>query len=108
MTVSPKDMLSAEELLDRVTRFYFQSHDFNGLPARDLPCSGDELKSLVKQLLADGQVHVNFGDIHPNPHILALPPEPAGAQIEKVHTGVGPGGAAIDVPVLRPGRPGNV
>jgi hypothetical protein len=77
--------MNDQELLEQVTHYYLDSTDFNGLPARQLPpLSADELEELLSSLVSKELVSLNFGDRHPNPHILAFEPELVPAQLEKL------------------------
>ncbi len=68
------------ELLDRITRFFLESGDFNGFA---LSRSEGERREL-EELLREGRVSINFGDRHPNPHVKALDPEPVEDQLRKL------------------------
>lgn len=78
--------MRTSELLDRVTEAYFSSGDFNGLPLHGLACPRAELERMVRELVQEDLISLEFGDIHPNPHIKALDPPPAAAQLEKIAT----------------------
>lgn len=77
-------------LLDEITRFYLESRDFNGIPAplltHKLNVTNDQLAERLVPLVTQGFVSVVFGDIHPNPHIRALPDELVGNQLAKLPT----------------------
>lgn len=77
-----------ERLLDRVTRFYVESKDFNGIPAwlaaKDLGLKAAVLRLHASQLVQEGHITPVFRDRHPNPHIRALPDEPAAALFRKI------------------------
>jgi hypothetical protein len=73
-----------DSIFSEVLQFFLQSTDFNGLPCRSLQGELSELKSTIIELIADERLIINFGDRHPNPHILALEPEPPQEQIEKI------------------------
>lgn len=79
---------SRNDIVDRVTAHYLGSHDFNGFPVRELltDFNGDTaaLKNALSGLIKRGQLSLNFGDIHPNPHIKAFPEEPKDVQLEKL------------------------
>ena len=68
--------MTQDELIAEVVKYYLDSGDFNGLPAYGLV--GDSvpdlatLKGLLRPLVERGALSVNFGDVHPNPHIRAL------------------------------------
>lgn len=64
-----------EQILARITSFYLESGDFNGMPLQAL---NDEfgrapVSEHLSGLVTDGLVAIVFGDRHPNPHIRALP-----------------------------------
>ena len=71
---------SAEQILAAVAKYYLASGDFNGLPVRTL-YKDDTTKALVRttlrQLIDGGQITMEFGIRHINPHIKALPPDPS-------------------------------
>lgn len=77
-------------ILNRITKFYLGSSHFNGMPARsladrlELPL--EALRSIITPLIEDEQVSLVCGDLHPNPHIRALPDEPISTQIAKLHS----------------------
>ncbi len=75
--------MSQKQLLDKITKFYNRSSDFNGIPLDNLNPSEKILKEL-KELLIAGKIVFNFGDRHPNPHILAFEPESAKKQLAKL------------------------
>lgn len=66
---------------------YLSSADFNGFPLRDLASTDRERRQLAAALVENGQASVNFGDRHPNPHILAFEPEPPEEQLRKLESG---------------------
>jgi hypothetical protein len=68
-----------ESLLNEITDHYLGSGDFNGIAVGGAS-EFDELAELV----SSGLVNLVFGDRHPNPHILALDPEPIDEQLEKL------------------------
>lgn len=76
--------MTKDDLLQHVTTFYLGSFDFNGMPLHGLGVPAPELVRLVTELVRDGLVSLEFGDIHPNPHIKALELPPVDAQIEKI------------------------
>lgn len=75
-------------ILAKITEFYLSSHDFNGLPVenilQDFRLQDAELKNIIVSLIRENKISLNFGDIHPNPHIKAFPEEPQERQIEKL------------------------
>jgi hypothetical protein len=78
--------MTTATLLDRITSFYLNSRDFNGLPVRDLDIPTETLRPFVKTLVESGLASINFGDIHPNPHVQALDPEPPEQQLAKLES----------------------
>ena len=82
--------ITQEALLQEITRFYLESHDFNGISVSQLAARFgvtpsdliDQLTALIRRKL----VSVVFGDIHPNPHIRAFPDELEESQIAKLST----------------------
>ena len=65
--------MNSEQLLEKITSFYLQSRDFNGIPLRDL--ENDDLPAL-RELVEDQLITVVFGDTVPNPSIKSLPDDP--------------------------------
>lgn len=70
-----------------VNESYADSHDFNGISARELSrklrISMSSLAKKLRPLVAAEKIAVAFGDLHPNPHIRALE-EPAESQLKKL------------------------
>ena len=73
------------DMLEKITNFYIDSHDFNGIYIMNLGEDFEEIKQGLRKLLEEKKVVLNFGDRHPNPHILALEPELIEEQIEKLN-----------------------
>lgn len=71
-------LMQKDELLNRITSQYLESHDFNGYPLRN------ESKSALRDLIADDLITIVFGDTHPNPHIKALVEPPPNKTLEKL------------------------
>ena len=71
-----------EKLLRIVTGYYLRSHDFNGTPVRSIGLANKE--KLIESLVKNGYLDINFGDIHPNPHIKALESDPIEIQLDKI------------------------
>jgi hypothetical protein len=70
-----------DELLEIITSFYLGSHDFNGIPVRTLmDAAGGEVLLHLKDLILERKISIVFGDVHPNPHIRALPDDHAPEQ----------------------------
>jgi hypothetical protein len=81
---------AAETIVRMVTEKYLSS-EFNGLPAHDLiqalAESRELLQATVVALLKDGQLTAEFGDRHPNPHVMALPSEDVDSMVQKIEAG---------------------
>ncbi len=81
-------MSKKDDILKAVTAFYLNSSDFNGLPTRILIAQLGLTTSLLKKnlilLIQQDRVSVEFGDVHPNPHIKAFKELPAEEQIAKL------------------------
>lgn len=68
-------------LLERLTRHYLSSRDFNGLAV------GDATPIVtVRELIERGLVSLNRGDQHLNPHIKAFEAESIDEQLRKIDT----------------------
>lgn len=80
--------MTHDELIEAVVEYYLTSGDYNGLPARQLkgPLVPDlgTLKALLRALVEQGALSVNFGDTHPNPHIRALAEASIEEQLAKI------------------------
>ncbi|GAG01053.1 unnamed protein product, partial [marine sediment metagenome] len=72
------------EILRKVTNFYVDSGDFNGVHITSMGEDFEEIRQELRKLLEEKKVVLNFGDRHPNPHILAFEPESIEEQIEKL------------------------
>jgi hypothetical protein len=72
------------QLLKEVASSYLKSKDFNGIPVRSLNQPFTVTLPLIKELTAEGLISINYGDRHPNPHILAFEPESIEEQLKKV------------------------
>lgn len=63
-------------ILEYISEFYLSSGDFNGVPIHvflkqfDLGLSATTV--LIQKLLQGGQIELEFGNVHPNPHIKAF------------------------------------
>jgi len=81
-------MSNKDNILRKITEFYLSSRDFNGLPIQDIAqhskLEESELKNILTTLIWEDKISLNFGDVHPNPYIKALPEEPKEKQIEKL------------------------
>jgi len=74
--------MKKEKLLEKITKQYLGSKDFNGLPLFGL---NSEKKNIIA-LILEGKIEINFGDNHPNPHIKALKLDGKDAQILKIES----------------------
>ena len=72
--------MTRKDLLAKVVEQYLESGDFNGY--RVTP---DLDAGLIRTLISDGDLELHCEDRHPNPSIRALPAEPIGEQLDKVH-----------------------
>jgi len=79
-------MSKKNDILREITEFYLNSGDFNGLPItiQDFKLEETELKNILISLIQEDKISLNFGGIHPNPHLKALWEESKEKQIEKV------------------------
>lgn len=77
-----------DEILRKITEFYLNSHDFNGLPVRNIVQDSKveeiERKDILISLIREKKISLVFGDYHPNPHIKAFWEEKEEIQIEKL------------------------
>lgn len=82
--------MSREAVLDRVTSFFLQSKDFNGIPASVLvdELEGDwtELREILGSLIQHDVVGVIFADTGINAHIIQTHFEATDEQIQKIET----------------------
>lgn len=74
------------DVLRRIVEHYLGSPDFNGLAPEHLEIRKPSLRKVVRELVIAGDVTINFGDGHPNPHIQAFEPESIEKQVEKLST----------------------
>jgi len=67
--------MNRDEILNKITKFYLESSDFNGISLKFLLAEDTKREALplLKELLREELVATVFGDRHPNPHIRALP-----------------------------------
>jgi hypothetical protein len=75
-----------DRIANRCRLFYLSSRDFNGYPVfllkREFEIGADDsVKALLADLIRNGQVTVEFGNYHPNPHIKAFPSLESAAQL---------------------------
>lgn len=59
-------------IIQRVTDYYLQARDFNGLPISTLRADYSLTKRDLKLLIETGDIEIHFGYGHPNPHVRAL------------------------------------
>ncbi len=78
----------AEKVLNIITDFYLNSHDFNGIPIWSLQNELNQdwffVRDIIKGLLKEELVGVIDEDTDVNPHIIRLGFEPTNIQILKV------------------------
>ena len=80
-------MSKKDNILERITEFYLESGDFNGLPVRNIVqvfrLEESQLKSILTALIREDKISLAFGDIQPNPHIKAFWAEPKEKQAQQ-------------------------
>lgn len=74
--------MKKEKLLEKITKQYLESRDFNGLPLSVFKSEKENIIALVRE----GKVEINFGDKHPNPHIKAFELDDKDTQILKIES----------------------
>lgn len=72
------------DILKLVTDYYLKSRDFNGYPVRDFKIPKDSVESLIKELVEERKITINFGEVHPNPYIKAFESESVDKQLETI------------------------
>lgn len=78
-------------LIEQVLEKYLSSNEFNGKPLRFLK-DEDHNREILATLIQQRLIDLVRGDIHPNPHIKALPVESVEEQLRKLRTeGIGEG-----------------
>jgi hypothetical protein len=89
-----------EDVLEQVTDFYLSSSDFNGVPVATLVerFGSDELIRSLVEIIGEDKASVVFGNVHPNPHIRALPDIPKEDQIRKLRAGELSGACVYPLP----------
>ncbi|MBT3249943.1 MAG: AAA family ATPase [Candidatus Pacebacteria bacterium] len=70
-------------ILEDVTNFYLSSGDYNGKPLHEIEVNNEFIKQIF-ELVKEELIYVNYGDRHPNPHILAFEPESMNEQLKKI------------------------
>jgi hypothetical protein len=82
--------VAIDPVLTRIVEFYQQSGDFNGLPVRTLFKTAkrrEAIRAKLRELIESGQVTMEFGLGHPNPHIKAFPKDGTNTkQLEELAT----------------------
>lgn len=77
-----------DQAADAIVAFYLESHGFNGMPgrtlARALGLDQENLGGFLTDLVRRGIATLNFGDRHPNPHIMAFEPQTIQEQLDKL------------------------
>lgn len=80
--------VTGQMVLDFVTQFYLESRDFNGVSFEGVQKKFDldptELIPIIINLINTSKLSLNFGDIHPNPHIKAFEEEDSDIQVKKL------------------------
>lgn len=88
--VNEMKVFDRKTILEQITRFYMESGDFNGIPVRELGSrlgtDDRELFETLIFLIEEELISIVYGDLHPNPHIKALPDRPKSEQIAKLET----------------------
>ncbi len=79
-------IMDKDKTLSEITNHYLTSRDFNGILITNLGEDFEEIRAVLKQLLDEEKIVLNFGDRHPNPYILAFEPEPKEEQLKKLET----------------------
>jgi len=86
----PMNDISKDDILSIITRFYLESHDFNGIPAMTLATLRDvkwsKLRSVLRHLIKNDLVGILYGDDELNVHIVRRGFLPNEKQIEKLGT----------------------
>lgn len=72
------------KILKQVSDYYLKSRDFNGTSVSNIKLQVQNYLPAIEELVREGLISLNFGDRHPNPHILAFEPEPTETQLEKI------------------------
>jgi hypothetical protein len=80
--------LTTDKIIGAVTRFYLESHDFNGIPAaalaEQLGTAWQAVQPRLKELIDDDLVGVLYADTAINPHVNRVGFEPKENQIAKL------------------------
>jgi hypothetical protein len=74
--------MKKEQLLEKITKQYLESRDFNGLPLSIIKSEKETIIALVRE----SNIEINFGDKHPNPHIKAFELDDKRTQILKIQS----------------------
>jgi hypothetical protein len=82
--------LTQAKVLDTVLGFFFESHDFNGIPASEIgdrfQASEASVRSILSRLVERRKVVLAFYSHSGNPHILRIPPLEVSEQISRLST----------------------
>lgn len=80
--------ITKEQLVAEVTKYYLESHQFNGSPVVDCKKRNNRntIKQIVSECVKEQKIEVVFGDCHPNPHIKAFLADPIDEQLKKIST----------------------
>jgi len=82
MDIDGFNMMKKEELLEKITRQYLESKDFNGLPLFGFESEKESIIALIRE----GEIEINFGDKHLNPHIKAFELDDKDTQISRIES----------------------
>jgi hypothetical protein len=86
---APRLRFNQTNVLGYVIACYLQSTGFNGCRVTSLAhhfgASEAATRRLLRKMILSERLSINFGDRHPNPHILAFSPEPMMEQASKVN-----------------------
>ena len=77
-----------KQLIEEVTRYYLESHQFNGSPTVDYKnrSNWNTIRDIVTECVKEQKIDVVFGDCHPNPHIKAFLTDHIDEQLKKIAT----------------------
>ena len=77
-------------LLKRITDFYINSNDFNGIPIsrllQEVNLSWPELRDSLIELIKNDEITLTFSSVFVNPHIKAFKDLPIDQQVQKLQT----------------------
>lgn len=78
--------INSKKIVQLAVEKYLTSRDFNGLPIRVLNQQFEDettVKEVLRTAIETELLNIVLGDRHPNPHVMALPPESIEEQISK-------------------------